>query len=984
MVKIRYLCSLWWQVGLNLLLCITPLTLSGQRYISGCITNAENNEPVFNATVYIDNTTIGTTTDLDGNYQLKISPFLSKSLLGLNMLLPMDYSPEVYPEVMTYIEDEETEKTEDDDLVEDILSNRFDEQINLFPQEKIYLHTDKPYYLSGERIWFRAHIVDAATHFPVSYSRYIYVELINPLDSIVSRVKIREEEGAYHGDLLIPGDVPEGDYTLRAYTTFMRSLDEHYLFTKTIQISDPQTRAMHTETWFDFEQGRRERIMATFRFLHVDTDELLFPKSIKVSVNGGKMMNIDVDANGTASFTFEAPSGSPKGRGFILLEVVTFNYPYRRFIRIPAPDDDFDVSFYPEGGSLLQGTSCMVGFKAMQSNGQAINISGEIYDNTGAEKLIIKSEHLGMGRFLFNAEKGKTYYAVCQNDKGQSKRFELPASVDRGYALTVNPTGNNIYVSVLKPTDEIQNEDLYLLAHSRGIVQFAGLLEPDNPQFIIPKDILPSGVLHFILFDGGLNPVSERLCFINNRDQAQVTYRPDRENFARRSLVKNRVLLTDSDGDPLTGNFSVAVTSDSEVMPDSTANILTQLLLTSDLRGNIENPAYYFQNARTSAYMLDLLMLTQGWRRYDIAKLAQGRYAEPAMPVEIGPEISGTVKNVDFGRPVENAEVTAVSITEGFFHSAQTDKQGHFDLPVNEFPDGTLLVVSAENKGLLRLELSLNKETFPERTLPSVLTSGIDHRVMTKYIDKAELKFVAENGERVYDLPEVSVTARRISPSRSPFYSQGTMGTTLTEEELEKHNAGDVYDVLKRIPSLQLISNFPPVPKYIIIFRRNLSIFLTEDLLPPEPLILINDTPVEKTALDVLNISEIEQIDVIQSTPMYGNMGFGGVIAIYTKSGFNKRAVVPQEHIKYVSPLGYQQPVEFYVPKYDTPDLRNSQTPDLRTTIHWQPVVQTDETGEASFEFYTADEQTSYTIVIEGLSDDGKIIRKEGKLLVNN
>jgi hypothetical protein len=103
-------------------------------------------------------------------------------------------------------------------------------------------------------------------------------------------------------------------------------------------------------------------------------------------------------------------------------------------------------------------------------------------------------------------------------------------------------------------------------------------------------------------------------------------------------------------------------------------------------------------------------------------------------------------------------------------------------------------------------------------------------------------------------------------------------------------------------------------------------------------------------------------------------------LLIFTKRGENSNKEFPPFHTKIFSPLGYQQPVEFYAPKYDTPEKRNAQTPDLRTTIHWQPVVQTDSDGLGSFEFYTADENTSYTVVIEGLANDGSIIRKEEKM----
>ena len=911
----------------------------------------------------------------------------------------------------------EAQQVVNDKIGSDMVS-LFLNQLEAFPQEKIYLHTDKPYYISGERIWFRAHLADAATHYPVSYSRYVYVELINPLDSIVSRVKIRQdEEEAYHGCLPIPSDVPEGDYTMRAYTTFMRSQDENYFCTKTIRIGDPQARVVHTETLFSFESGRRGRTHATFRFSSPSQSPSmggrgtpLVPKSVRVSVNNGQMMNIEVDDDGTASVNFETPSNSPKGGGqsssfggvrggFILLEVVAFNHPYRQFIQIPVPDDDFDVSFYPEGGSLMQGTNCMTGFKAMKSNGQATNITGVVYDHTGTEILKFESEHLGMGRFMLGTEKGKTYYAICQNDKGQSKRFELPPLVNHGYALTVSSYGNRIYVSALKPAENTENDDLYLLAHTRGVVHFVRYLEPDLPQIVLPCDLFPSGVLHFILFDGDLNPVSERLIFINNRDQAQVSYQPEQVNFTRRSLVKNRVTLTDSEGEPLTGSFSVAVTSDREVPPDSTSNILSQLLLTSDLRGNIENPAYYFQNTRSSAYKLDLLMLTQGWRRYDIAELAQGRFSEPTTPVEVGPEISGTVKSVLLGRPVEDVEVTAVSFTGGFINSALTDKEGRFYLPIREFPDSTLFTVNVENKrGMTRMELVLDEETFPGKTLPLALTSEVDKYQFAKYADKAEQKYIDENGERIYELQEVTITAQRIPPRKSLYYSNPS--NTVTEEELKNIGAIDIYSVLRRIPGVQLIPGGSLSQKYHIQIRgydvwsgnaqpdgNTQPLENTRSMSSAtQPLILINDVPVEG-ALDMILIDNIVQIDVLKGgqVAIFGSRGMNGVISIYTKRADTDQPIAMDSpsllfHIKSVLPLGYQKPIEFYAPKYDTPEKRNAQAPDLRTTIHWQPVVQTDSAGVASFEFYTADEQTSYTVVVEGLTDEGKIIRQERKL----
>jgi len=852
--------------------------------------------------------------------------------------------------------------------VPDSLVKLFNHQLHVFPQEKIHLHTDKPYYITGEKIWFRAHIANAATHAPTLISRYVYVELINPLDTVVTRVKIRHEENTYHGYLLIPDDIPEGDYTLRAYTTFMRSLDENYFCTKTIRIGDPQARAVHIDSKFTFESDRRVNV--EFRFFHVTPFVQLVPQSVSIAVNNGKMMNVKINNDGMASISFNLPAASRKRA--LLLEVVAFKYPYRQFIKIPLPDDDFDVSFYPEGGSIMQGTTCKIAFKAMKSNGQSTNVIGTVYDRNGTEMGEIKSDYLGMGSFSHLSEKGNSYYVVCQNSKGQSKRFDLPAAVDHGYALNVNMVKDKLYVSLLRPAETTQNDELYLLAHTRGIVQFAGAWDLTRNTALFSKDQFPSGVLHLILFDAGMNPVSERLVFINNSDQTQVIYQPNKENYAARSLVKNKVTVVDHAGQPLTGSFSVAVTSDKEVVPDSTSNILTQLLLTSDLRGYIENPAYYFQNNTSSTWALDLLMRTQGWRRYNIAELTQRRFSRPSSPLEIGAEISGTVKSVLLGKPVENLEVTVMSLKGNYFDNTLTDKFGRFYLRGGELPDSIRYIVSAiPKKGMTRMELIPDKETFPERNLLTVSAAEIDKNQFARYVDKAEQKYTWENGIRVVALDEVVIMGEQKKPQKESLY-YSTPSSSITEDQIAKFGTTNIRDLLRTLPGVNVVGNE--------ITIRGTSTFTGST----KPLLVVDDIPMDIDDIDMINVHDIAQIDVLKdadNTAIWGSRGGNGVIVVFLKDGstIGKDNTVPF-HIKTILPLGYQTSVEFYAPKYDTPEKRNSQAPDLRTTIHWQPDVRTDDQGVASFDFYTADESASYTVIIEGLTNNGKIIRQEGAL----
>jgi len=767
--------------------------------------------------------------------------------------------------------------------IPDKLESLFDTQLSVFPQEKIYLHTDKPYYISGEKIWFRAYVADAKSHIPVTASRYVYVELINPLDSILARVKIRQEEGTYHGYLPIPETAPGGDYTMRAYTAFMRNQDEHYFFTKPICIGDPQAKAVHPAAKFD---------------------------------------------------------------------------------------DDFDVSFYPEGGSLMQGIFCKVAFKAMKSNGQAADISGTVYDQSGTEIKTFNSDSPGMGSFPLLAEKGKNYYAICQNEKGISKRFDLPAAVERGYALSANVMKDKIHLTVLKPVEVAENETLYLLAHTRGIVHFVMPWNFKRDLSLQPEQF-PSGVLHLILFDAGQNPVSERLVFINNPDQAQVNCLPDKESYTIRDLVKHQVVIAGSEGQALAGSFSVAVTSDREVQTDTTSNILTHLLLSSDLRGNIENPAYYFQNNNSSLVALDLLMCTQGWRRYNIAELAQGRFAQPTIPIETDAEISGAVQSAVLGKAAKNHEVTIMSYKDDYFDKTETDKDGRFYFRGIEWPDSTRFFVSAApGKGWTNPELILDREIFPERTLSATPPARIDRRRFAEYVDKAEQKYVFENGVRMIYLPEVKVTAQTKPLRKSVLYD--SPDAIITGEKIQMSGVTNIAPLLTQIAGVSAKGD----GAFIGDIRIRNSWYL--------PLIIIDDMVASLNDLNDIPISSIDQIDVLKGPNIFGMRGANGVIVVYTKRG----EIMPNNtislHIKDLSPLGYQQAVEFYAPKYDTPEKRNGQAPDLRTTIHWQPVVQTDNQGVASFEFYTADESGSYTMVIEGLAEEGSIIRQERKVWVKD
>jgi TonB-dependent SusC/RagA subfamily outer membrane receptor len=430
-------------------------------------------------------------------------------------------------------------------------------------------------------------------------------------------------------------------------------------------------------------------------------------------------------------------------------------------------------------------------------------------------------------------------------------------------------------------------------------------------------------------------------------------------------LVRNQVEIKDEAGQSINGNFSVSVSSDRYVTQDTTNNILTTLLLTSELRGHIENPAFYFQNTNAAQWALDLLMCTQGWRRYDIPEMLKGRFSRPSSPLEIGPEIAGTVKSVLIGRAIENVDVTILSFTGDYVEATTTDADGRFYFNNGELPDSTIFLVNVPaNRGATRLEVIVDKETLPEITLPTFdLSIDLDDTQIARYANKADQQYLIEHGMRTYQISEVSITAERRPPRRSSYYS--SPNSSITEAELERIPATDIRSLLMRLPGVMVSGNS--------ITISNMG----------TPMLLIDDLPYDIADIEHINVHDIAQIDVLRdpsNTAMFGSRGVNGVIAVFTKDGSVTRTSRAVFNIKSFSPLGYQKTVEFYAPKYATAQSRNAQTPDLRTTIHWEPVVQTDSVGVAKFEFYTSDDTSSYTVIIEGITDCGKIIWQRGKL----
>ncbi|MDR2038502.1 MAG: hypothetical protein LBQ60_11325, partial [Bacteroidales bacterium] len=680
---------------------------------------------------------------------------------------------------------------------------------------------------------------------------------------------------------------------------------------------------------------------------------------------------------GLSNFSFEFPHDQKQR--VMLLDATYENNPFRQYIRIPFPDDDFDVSFYPEGGSLLYGTTGRIAFKAMQRDGTEMDVNGVVYDSRGNEITRFRSDVRGMGQFMMKQEPGETYDAVCTNSKGKTRRFKLPAAQNEGYALSATWGKDHLMVNVLQPGSQKTNDTLCMIIHTRGIVHDTRIWENTSEPLVFPKDFFPSGVSHLLLLTKDMIPVSERLVFVHNDDQAKVEGKTGRDSYPVRTPVEYTVRITDEAGEPLIGNISVSVTDDHEVAVDTTMNILTSLLLTSDLRGNIPDPGYYFRKkGQLSVYSLDLLMQTQGWRRYDTERIIRNDLMYPDTLLQMGYAVSGTVRNRN--RPVEGVLVSILSIQGNYTGTAYTDHNGRFYLSNGDLPDSTAFIVQAMSQERNQnLELILDGVSYPERKIP-VVASGIpDREVLDKYVDKAEQQYMEEHGIRISHIPEVTITAPKIKgKDYSFFYKARDTQFVISEDDLKRNPPVSINSLLNRIPGI-----FADVNSRSVTYGHRPVYFIVDDRLVDD---VFDLSPADIAQVDLLSGSAAALFVV--SHPKRYDSGYGDlgqpspshVISITTKRGTSRVKETP--YIKPVIPLGFQRPVEFYAPKYDTP-AQNTR-PDSRTTIHWQPNITTDEYGKAGFSFYTADTPSTYTVVIEGMTEDGKTVYKRDQIVVEN
>lgn len=849
-----------------------------------------------------------------------------------------------------------------------------------YPQEKVHIHTDKPYYVVGDSLWFKGYIVNAEKNGLSGLSKILYVDLINERDSIKKSLRIPVVLGLAWGDMVLTDSLTEGNYRLRAYTNWMRNFGEEYYFDKVIRIGRSLPDQVHASVNYTFSKtAGGENIRA--EILYVDGEgKPVSSRDVSYSieldnrvVSRGKGETDDAGKL-TIEFTNKQSFLLKSGRIFTQVETGEKRFQNKSFL-IKATNAEVDVQFFPEGGQLIAGSRGRVAFKAVGADGLSRTVSGVLKDQTGAVIREFSTEHAGMGAFVFTPAQGATYSATMTFEDGSQKTLDLPKVLASGYNLFVNNQDDtSIKVSISASADLLGPSPVTLIAESNGVVKFAGRNMLNKPNLVasIPKDRFQTGIVRLTLFSAGMTPVAERLVFVRRTPTIEMTIENNKPEYGLREKVDMSLKTRDGANAPVAVAYSLAVINESKIPSDEDdeTTILSNLLLSSDLKGYIEKPNYYFSSvSEVKDQHLDLLMMTQGWSRFTWKNTLAGIFPNIVFKPETGISISGTVKTLG-GKPVANGKVMILaSKGDGLLLDTVTGADGRFSFDDLKFTDSTRFVIQARNaKDKRNVEIEL------DRVPPQLVTKSKNSPDIVLNVNASMLPYLQVRRDEYAELRKRGLVRRnilldevRVSEKKPPLKNSSNLNGA------GRADAVITGDKLRNCVTIEQCLQGQVAG---VVFRNGIA-YSTRSMNTPMQ-IIVDGMYVEPDYLTIIQPFDVESIEVLRTignTAIYGMRGGGGVLVINTRRGEPNYAYSYAPGITTYSPAGYHVAREFYSPNYDSPKL-NKTLPDLRTTVLWVPHGVTDSSGKGKMSYFTSDNPGVYKVVAEGLDSKGGIFRK--------
>jgi hypothetical protein len=835
------------------------------------------------------------------------------------------------------------------------------------PKEKIHVHMDKESYSAGENIWMKLYCTLTPDNLLSGVSQVAYIDLISPDNKTVNTLKIPLTAGLGIADLALSDTLIEGSYRIRAYTQWMRNDSTAYFFDKTLPIYNGRSDNITTEDEIIFDGEKKYYAVKLKTLSGVPLPEINI--SYKTHLKNGKQRSSreKTDQQGQLLIDLkDIPAGEIINLSFKSIDGIII----RKTFTVPADKSSNSLQILPESGNIINQLHTKIGFKALNSKGLGEKCTIIIMDSNKEKIVEMETSPLGMVSYPFVLDAKLKYTAIATFTDGTKTETPFPSISLSGLNMNVgNLTDDRVFVQVNASPDQINQQEIYLIAQYNGNSFHVSKqkLNKNEVLFSIPRQNLPQGVIQLSILDATLKPLLERMIFNYRADKIlPIEATADKPTYGTRQKVNISVLSGNTTDSIRVGSLSASVVNSNKTQIDTPyrSSIYTSLLLSSEINGFIENPNYYFSDSKDIKKSdLDNLMLIQGWRKLDWAKIDE--MSDPKYNFEKNISISGTAV-------VPKATVTLIPTTNMTAAiDTLTNEAGKFSFDDLLFTDSIKFIMTAKSdKDKNRLDIELDEIEEPangiNKNLPEVLNN-----INTKYlgnIKNAQAYFAqleaAGLKQRSIQLEEVKITRTAIKKAvanSSNLNGPGNADQVLTEEDLS--NCSTLEQCL--------------VGRLTGVMWRNGVPYNTRGNGPMQ--VVLDGMYIEGDQISMLSAADVGSIEVLRNinhTAIYGSYGGNGLIVITTKRGNGATTAFKPTGIRTIIPKGFNLSRTFYKPSYEAKNVSKIVS-DLRTTIHWEPNIITDQVGKASFDFYTSDEKGPYTIILEGIDFNGKIGRKE-------
>jgi hypothetical protein len=651
------------------------------------------------------------------------------------------------------------------------------------------------------------------------------------------------------------------------------------------------------------------------------------------------------------------------------------------------------LEFFPEGGNLVSDFNNTLAFKVTNENGLPISAKGNVLTEKNEVITTFSSLYDGMGMFELTPASNQKYHVLIDGDV-TAKKYYLPEQADKGIALTVIPHPQGNFFEIKQRKNDPAFQVAYMIGQMQHHIVFRQEFKAvkEEIQGVINTQKLHSGILQITFFNKDDQPLAERLCFVDNKEYIQRgELIADTINFNEKGKNRFSIQLKDT----VQGSFSISITDpEYNLLPVREENIFSNLLLTSDLKGYIHNPAYYFSADNDSVKTaLDLVMMTNGWRRFKWTELAQKAtqaaiYKDPSYIT-----LSGKIALRDTKKPFAEKPLLLMLITADSTRSIQmisTDKQGNFRLDsMLFFGKSRLFFSDIRGKKNQYIDAHLSDDSLTKSfSFPSVPvqpfvftnTSAIENG------SKIDMDYDAIKNAKGVMLEGVTVKAKKKTPieeleeryTSGMFSSEDNKIIDLTKTK-ETESYANIFDYLQsRLPGLSIVepdyssSPLGVIPEYKLYYRQAANSSVSA--MGPIPMILyLNEVETESNVIQTISAAEVAMVKVFSTFAGASGGGAGGVLAIYTKKG-SDLADVMQHTADIAKYNGYSVIKEFYAPNYTVNKSARTQT-DNRITLDWQPDIRINNVNpKIPLTFYNNDRTKSFKIVVEGMTIDGKML----------